>query len=94
MKISDETIIKFRNGKELHMPPEMYEEIGTKGKGIVECSWTEGEYDFKVQFSLDDVLHITRITQNTSNKCNWFSALGCLTALKFFTFSLSSSLRK
>lgn len=70
MKISDETIIKFRNGKELHMPPEMYEEIGTKGKGIVECSWTEGEYDFKVQFSLDDVLHITRITQNTSNKCN------------------------
>ena len=35
MKIADETIIKFRNGKELHMPPEMYEEIGTKGKGRV-----------------------------------------------------------
>ena len=63
MKSADETIIKFRNGKELHMPPEMYE-------GIVECSWTEGEYDFKVQFSLEDVLHITRITRNTSNKCN------------------------
>ncbi len=70
VKSADETIIKFRNGKELHMPPEMYEEIGTKGKGIVECSWTEGEYDFKVQFSLEDVLHITRITRNTSNKCN------------------------
>ena len=70
VKSADETIIKFRNGKELHKPPEMYEEIGTKGKGIVECSWTEGEYDFKVQFSLEDVLHITRITRNTSNKCN------------------------
>lgn len=68
MKISDETIVKFRNGKELHMPPEIYEEIGTKGKGIVECSWTECEYDFKVQFSLEDVLHITRITRNTSTK--------------------------
>lgn len=66
MKIADETIIKFRNGKELHMPTEMYEEIGTKGKGIVECSWTEGEYDFKVQFSLEDVLYIGRTTQNTS----------------------------
>ena len=68
MKISDETIVKFRNGKELHMPPEIYEEIGTKGKDIVECSWTECEYDFKVQFSLEDVLHITRITRNTSTK--------------------------
>ena len=68
MKISDETIVKFRNGKELHMPPKIYEEIGTKGKGIVECSWTECEYDCKVQFSLEDVLHITRITRNTSTK--------------------------
>lgn len=68
MENADETIVKFRNGEELHMPPEMYEEIGTKGKGTVECSWTKGAYDFKVQFSLEDVLHIARITRNTSNK--------------------------
>ncbi len=68
MKIADETIIKFKNGKELHMPPEMYEELQVKRKGIVECSWTEDGYDYKVQFSWEDVLHITRITRNTSNK--------------------------
>ena len=70
IKVIDETIIKFRNGKELHMPPEMYEELQVRGKGIVECSWTEGGYDYKVQFSWEDVLHITRITRNTSNNCN------------------------
>lgn len=68
MKIADETIIKFRNGKELHMPPEMYEEIGTKGKGIAECIWTEDGHDCKVQFSWEDVLYIASTTRNTSNK--------------------------
>lgn len=68
MKIADETIIKFRNGKELHMPPEMYEELEFKRDGSVECSWTEDGYDCKVQFSWEDVLYITSTTRNTSNK--------------------------
>lgn len=70
MKISDETIIKFKNGKELHMPPEMYEELELKRRGHMECSWTKDGFDYKVQFSLEDVLYITRITRNTSNKYN------------------------
>lgn len=68
MKIADETIIKFRNGKELYMPFEMYEELEFKRDGSVECSWTEDGYDCKVQFSWEDVLYITSTTRNTSNK--------------------------
>lgn len=68
MKISDETIIKFKNGEKLYMPFEMYEELDFKRSGSVECSWTEGGYDCKVQFSWEDVLCIARTTRNTSKK--------------------------
>lgn len=68
MKISDETIIKFKNGEKLYMPFEMYEELDFKRNGSVECSWTECGYDCKVQFSWEDVLCITRTTRNTSKK--------------------------
>lgn len=68
MKISDKTIIKFKNGEKLYMPFEMYEKLEFKRDGSVECSWTEGEYDFKVQFSWEDVLYIARTTRNTSQK--------------------------
>ena len=33
MKISDETIIKFKNGEKLYMPFEMYEELDFKRNG-------------------------------------------------------------
>ncbi len=68
MKISDETVIKFKNGEKLYMPSEMYEELEVKKEGVIECSWTEGGYDCKVQFSWEDVLYIARTTRNTSNK--------------------------
>jgi hypothetical protein len=90
VKLADETIIKFRNGKELHMPPEMYEEIGTKGKGIAECIWTEGEYDFKVQFSWEDVLYIARTTRNTSQKDDYAEK----TIAECVTNGVSSAIQK
>lgn len=70
MKIDDETIIKFKNGEKLYMPSEMYEELEFKRDGSIECNWTEGGYDCKVQFCWEDVLYITKTTQNTSNKCD------------------------
>lgn len=70
MKIADETIIKFRNGEELHMPSDMYDELDFKRKGGMECSWTKKGFDYKVQFYWEDVLSIAKITRSTSSKDN------------------------
>lgn len=90
MKIACETIVKFKNGEKLYMPSEMYEEIGTKGKGIAECIWAEGEYDFKVQFSWEDVLYIARTTRNTSQKDDYAEK----TIAECVTSGVSSAIQK
>lgn len=66
VNIPSETIVKFKNGTELHMPLEMYEKIPFDKETITEFEWEENGTNCKVQFSLDDVLYIARTTQSTS----------------------------
>lgn len=66
MKISDETIIKFKNGETLRVPAEVYEKINFDKQSIVEYGWNENGIDNKIQFSLKDVLYIGRTAKSTS----------------------------
>lgn len=52
MNIQNETIVKFKNGTELHMPSGIYEKISFDKDSIMELKWEENGMDYKVQFSL------------------------------------------
>lgn len=68
MNIQNETIVKFKNGTELHMPSGIYEKISFDKDSIMELKWEENGMDYKVQFFFGDVLYIanTTTTQSTS----------------------------
>ena len=75
MNIPSETIVKFKNGTVLHMPFEMYEEISFDKNSIMELEWEEENgISCKVQFSFDDVLYISRVTQSTPKEKQVFKA--------------------
>lgn len=67
MNIPSETIVKFKNGTELHMPSGIYEKISFDKDSIMELKWEENGIDYKVQFFFDDVLYIAETTQSTGN---------------------------
>lgn len=66
VNIPSETIVKFKNGTELHMPSGIYEKISFDKDSIMELKWEENGIDYKVQFFFDDVLYIAETTQSTS----------------------------
>lgn len=70
MESNNETIIRFKNGRSLHLPYEAYDEITFDGAGVTELRWTIGNVQFEIQFKQEDVLYIGRTTQNTSDSKN------------------------
>lgn len=66
VNIQNETIVKFKNGTELHMPSGIYEKISFDKDSIMELKWEENGMDYKVQFFFGDVLYIAKTTQSTS----------------------------
>ena len=56
MNIQNETIVKFKNRTELHMPSSIYEKISFDKDSIMELKWEENGMDYKVQFFFYDVL--------------------------------------
>lgn len=66
VNIPSETIVKFKNGTELHMPSGIYEKISFDKDSIMELKWEENGMDYKVQFFFCDVLYIAETTQSTS----------------------------
>lgn len=66
VNIPSETIVKFKNGTELHMPSGIYEKISFDKDSIMELKWEENGMDYKVQFFFGDVLYIAKTTQSTS----------------------------
>lgn len=66
MKVDNETIICFKNGRILYLPYEAYDEITFDGAGVVELRWNIEKVQFEIQFKHEDVLYIGRTTQNTS----------------------------
>lgn len=66
VNIPSETIVKFKNGTELHMPSGIYEKISFDKDSIMELKWEENGMDYNVQFFFDDVLYIAKTTQSTS----------------------------
>ena len=75
MNIPNETIVKFKNGTELHMPSGIYEKISFDKDSIIELKWEENDMDYKVQFLFDDVLYIAETIQSTSKKNQVFKAI-------------------
>lgn len=60
MNIPSETIVKFKNGTELHMPSGIYEKISFDKDSIMELKWEENGMDYKVQFFLFVMYSILR----------------------------------
>lgn len=71
MKVDNETIICFKNGRILHLPYKVYDEITFDGTGVTELQLSDDKgIRFEVQFKQEDVLYITRTTQNTFESKN------------------------
>lgn len=65
--MKNETLVRFKNGRSLHLPYEVYDKIAFDGEGITGLQWKVGNVQFEIQFKQEDVLYIGRTTQNTSN---------------------------
>lgn len=95
MNIPNETIVKFKNGTELHMPSGIYEKISFDKDSIVELKWEENGTDYKVQFSFDDVLYIAKTTQSTSKEKQVFKAeIDGKTVLECVSGGITSAVQK
>lgn len=71
MKPDNETIIRFKNGRILHLPYEAYDKIAFYGEGVTEIRWNTGNSQTEIQLKQEDVLYIARTTQNTLDSKNY-----------------------
>ena len=71
MKPDNETIIRFKNGRILHLPYEAYDKIAFYGEGVTEIRWNTGNSQTEIQLKQEDVLYIARTTKNTLDSKNY-----------------------